>query len=213
MTKFTCALVAAVVAIGCGGTPKGTKQLDNLTEAVAEVADSLRDLKGVIKSTLDEHNLIVNNTDGDYRGHYEKFAEGVDDIKDGRDDAKADVDDMRAAAVPFFEQWKLDLAKYNDPDMRARGEARMAETKTRYDEVKKQGDIAKKAYNAMMATLEDHRLAWERDLNAGSAADMKKYRPELEKNWATARDAINAVILWAEKYKASVETRKPADKK
>lgn len=213
MTRFTGVLLAAVFAIGCGSSTKGTDELDDLTESVADVADSLRELKGVIQSTLAEHNQIVNNKDGDYRGHYEEFAEGVDDIKEGRDDVQDEVDDMRAAAVPFFKQWELDLTKYNNEDMRARGKARMEETKARYEKVKEQGDVAKAAYTAMMAMLEDHRLAWERDLNADSAADMKKYRPELEKNWATARDAINAVILWAEKYKASVETRKPADKK
>ena len=194
------------------GSVRTPDELDDLTESIADMADSLREMKGQIKVTLDEHNQIVNNSDGDYRGHYEKFTEGIDDIESRRDDAKQDLDDVKAAATPFFAKWEQDLQKYNSEEMRARGKQRLDETRARYEEVRKHGQAAREAYGAMMDMLKDHRLAWERDLNQTSAESMKQYRPELEKNWGIARDAINAVIQWAEKYKASVETRKqPTD--
>ena len=121
MNKKTlaCSLTAILVACATGKT-EGQKQVEELTGHINKLADDLRTGKAEIQATMAEHNQIVNNEDGNYIGHYQKFATGVDDIEDTRQDAKARLEKIRAAAKPFFERWKNDLAKFSSDEMRKR---------------------------------------------------------------------------------------------
>jgi chromosome segregation ATPase len=201
------AVVALLGACASRGKTEGQKQIEDLTAQINKLSAILSEAKVTIQTTLAEHDQIVNNKDGDLLGHYKKFATGVDSIEDYRLKARGQLDKVKASAAPFFERWKQDITKFNNEEMRARAEERMQATRQRYDEVKQHSEEVRSNYEAMMATLRDHRLYWANDLNATSAADLADDRPALVEKANVVLAGVDSVIDWATKYNQSVAMR------
>jgi len=201
-------LVAALVgACASSGKTEGQKQLEDLTAQINKLGKELQSVRGTITMTVAEHGQIVNNKDGDLIGHYKKFSKGLEKIEEGRQDVEDQAQKMREAAKPFFDRWKSDATKFTNPDMRKRSEERLEQTRKHYEEVKKFGDELRGAYDAMMATLRDHRLFWASDLNKSSAEALRKDREKVEQQSKKVLDGIDKVLDWTKKYNESVAMR------
>jgi len=201
---FAAALVAACAS---SGKTEGQKQLQDLTSEINKAAKRLEAVRAAITTTMAEHDQIVNNKDGDLIGHYKKFSKGLDKIEEEREELQEQAQKMREAAKPYFDRWKADATKFTNPEMRKRSEERLEQTRQRYEEVKKYGDEVRTAYDAMMATLRDHRLFWASDLNKGSAEALRKDRPKLEQQSQKVIEGIDKVIDWTKKFNEAVAMR------
>lgn len=200
-------VVALLGACASSGKTEGQKQIEDLTSQINKLSAILTEVKATVQVTMSEHEQIVNNKDGDLLGHYKKFATGVDKVEELRLKARAQMDAVKAAATPFFERWKQDITKFSSEDMKKRAEARMEETRQRYEEVKAKSEEVRTNYEAMMATLRDHRLFWANDLNATSAAELADDRAGLEQQADVVIAGVNGVIEWAKKYNEAVAMR------
>jgi len=202
------ALIMAACLGACSSTgSKGQKELSGLTAEIDELSSQLEEGKADLQGALAEHDAIVNNTDGDFVGHFKKFSKGIDTVEKDREGIRARVQKVKDAAAPYFATWKDDNAKITDPGLRARDAQNMEATRGRYEEIYKRGDEAKAAYEPLMQTLKDHRQFWSNNLNAASAADMKKDSEQLKKNASTLYGLIDKVVESAKAYNKSVAMR------
>jgi hypothetical protein len=202
--------VAAFVAACSSTGSKGQKELQDLTGEIKTLTTMLTDGKADLQSTMKEHDAIVNNTDGDYVGHYKAYAKGIDRVEKDREGVRKQVQKVKEAAAPYFSRWKDDNAKISDPGLRERDAKNMAATQARYDEIYKNGDAAKAAYDPLMKTLKDHRQFWSNNLNASSAAEMKGDSQALDKQANAFYGLIDKVVESAHQYNASVAMRTSA---
>lgn len=201
-------LVAALIAGACSSTgSKGQKELEDLTGQIGKLSKQLEEGKADLQSTLVEHDAIVNNTDGDFVGHYKKYCKGIERVEKDREGVRERVQKVKDAAAPYFTRWKEDNAKITDPGLRARDTSNMETTRARYDEIHKAGEGAKAAYEPLMQTLKDHRQFWSNNLNAASAAEMKGRAVVLDQQAKTLYGLIDKVVETAKKYNESVEMR------
>jgi len=213
MRLYVFALLALVGACKSGAT-QGQKELEDLTGQITKFSKQLEEGKADLQTTMAEHDAIVNNKDGDFIGHYKKFSKGIETVQKDRDGVRAQVEKVKAAAIPYFTRWKEDNTKITDPGLRERDAKNMESTHARYEEIYKRGDEAKAAYDPLMVTLKNHHQFWSNNLNAESAAQMKGDTEALDKNANTLYGLIDNVVAAAKKYNDSVAMRqKPAPAK
>jgi hypothetical protein len=152
----------------------------------------------------------VNNTDGNYVGHYKSYAKQLDRVAEDRAGVSEQVQKVKEAAAPYFSRWKDDNSKISDPNLRERDARNLAATQARYDEIFKNGDAAKAAYGPLMKTLGDHRQFWANNINAEAAAQMKPDSEKLDKDVQHFYSLVDKVVESARKYNESVAMRTAA---
>jgi len=202
------AFVFAALVGACSSTgSKGQEELSDLTTEISRLSSQLAEGKADLQSTLTEHDLIVNNTDGDFVGHYKKYTKGIEKVEKDRAGIRERVQKVKDAAKPYFARWKDENATITDAGLRERDARNMEATRARYEEIYKRGDEARAAYEPLMVTHKDHRQFWAHNLNASSAAEMRKDAEALDKNARTLYGLIDKVVDTARKYNESVAMR------
>jgi len=206
MRVYSFVIAAALAACSSTGS-KGQKELADLTGEISKLSKQLEEGKADLQNALAEHDAIVNNTDGDFVGHFKKFSKGLDTVEKDRQGIRERVRKVKDTAAPYFATWRDDNSKINDPGLRESDKKNMEATQGRYEQIHKAGDEARAAYDPLMATLKDHRQFWSNNLNAASAAEMKKHSEELKKNADKLYGLIDKVVDTAKKYNQSVAMR------
>ncbi len=200
-------LIAAFVGACSSTGSKGQKELSDLTGEISKLSSQLEAGKADLQGTIAEHDLIVNNTDGDFVGHYKKYGKGIEKVEKDREGIRERVQKVKNAASPYFTRWQDENGKITDPGLRARDAQNLAATRVRYEEIQKRGDEARAAYEPLMVTLKNHRQFWSNNLNAESAAQMKGDAAVLDRNANTLYGLIDTVVETAKKYNESVAMR------
>lgn len=206
MRAFPCLIAVLIAACNSTGS-KGQSELQDLTSQINKLAAQLGEGKADLQKTLTEHDAIVNNTDGNFVGHYKQYTKGIETVEKDREGIRKQVQRVKDAANPYFTRWRDENSKITDPGLRNRDANSMETTKARYDEIFKAGDAARAAYEPLMVTLKDHRQVWANNLNASSAAEMKKDSEALDKSAKNLYGLIDTVISTAKKYNESVAMR------
>jgi chromosome segregation ATPase len=202
------AFVIAAIVGACSSTgSQGQKELKDLTGEISKLSKQLETGKADLQSTIAEHDAIVNNSDGNFVGHYKKFGKGIETVEEDREGVRKQVQKVKEAAAPYFARWKEDNAKITDPNLRDRDMKNMEATKARYEEIHKAGEDAKNAYEPLMVTLKNHHQFWSNNLNAESAAQMKGDSEKLDKSAQALYGLIDKVVATAKKYNESVAMR------
>lgn len=200
-------LIAALIGACSSTGSKGQSELEDLTGQIDKLSKELTAGKADLQKALAEHDAIVNNTDGDFVGHYKKYGKAIDTVEKDRKGISERVDKVKAAAEPYFTRWRDENSKITDPGLRDRDAKNMAASRARYDEIFKAGDEAKAAYGPLMETLKNHRQFWSNNLNAESAAQMKGDSEKVNKDADALYGLIDKVVETAKKYNESVEMR------
>ena len=201
-------VIAAAFVGACSSTgSQGQKELANLTGEIEKLVKELEGGKADLQKTIAEHDAIVNNTDGNFVGHYKAFGKGIETVEEDRQDIRERIQKVKDAAAPYFARWSDDNAKLTDPGLRDRDKKNMEETKARYDEIYKVGDEARNAYEPLMATLKQHQQFWSNNLNANSAAQLKGDTEKIDKSATALYGLIDKVTAAGKKYNESVAMR------
>jgi chromosome segregation ATPase len=206
MRAYAFALAALMAACSSTGS-KGQKALADLTGEIDGLVKQLEAGKTDLQKVIAEHDAIVDNTDGDFVGHYKKFSKGIDTVEKQREKIRERVQKVKDTAAPYFATWRDDNTKIGEASLRERDKMAMEATQKRYEEIHSAGEEAKAAYEPLMAKLKDHRQVWSNNLNATSAAAMKKDADGLKKDADKVYGLIDKVIETAKKYNASVAMR------
>jgi chromosome segregation ATPase len=207
MRLAVLALFAAALVACKSGQSEGQKKIEDLTARINDLRANIEKGKTELQNTIKEHDAIANTVDGDLIGHYKKFSKGIERVEKQREEIRDSVEKVRAAATPYFDQWKADLAKISEEGLRKRSEERMNETRARYQDVHKIGEEAKAAYDPLMATLKNHHAYWASDLNAASAASLKGDTEKIDGNAQKLYGLMDKVVEAAKKYNDSVAMR------
>jgi methyl-accepting chemotaxis protein len=206
---ITGAGALALLLAGCTstGATEGQKSLDRLSKAINNLADAVEKGKTEMQETLAAYDNVVNNKDGDLLTPFKRFHSGLEKIEKRREEMKKRADEVKAAATPYFAQWKADLEKFSSEDMKKRSQERMEKTKERYQRIHKTAEEARAAYEPLMATLRDHDLYLSNDLNPESASSLQKDAEKAKKNADTVYEIMDRILKGADEYSKAVAAR------
>ncbi|MGH9461235.1 MAG: DUF2959 family protein, partial [Vicinamibacteria bacterium] len=175
--SFGLALLAATVlpartagAQIFGSDPEGVKQTDNLIKKAEEVVKESVSAREQLAKTLDTYNTVFAEGTADVRKAYRDVEGEMKKTEERRLEVRKKIDEMKTEADAYFAGWTESLQQIGSEDLRSRSEARMAETRARFDGILSAATDAREAYEPFMVNLKDQWTYLGSDLNPSGIA-------------------------------------------
>jgi len=170
-------LVAASVALltSCAGTSEADslKEVDTLVSRIERVHVESELAKQRVREAVDLLHFIVGpEFSGDPVLAYGDFVAAVERSEEQETVLRSSVSSMKASATSVFSSWSEGLAVFANPNMRARSEERLRETRERYGAITASADPALDSMETLNASLRDHVLFLEHDFNPYAVAAL-----------------------------------------
>ena len=178
----TCTLIPllAVFALtGCksayyGAWEKlGYEKRDILVSEVEDAKDTQEAAKEQFKTTMERFQELTNFQGGELESKYRKLNSEYERCKGRADKVTAQINDVDETANDLFNEWKSELDKYENAEMRSKSEQQLNESKQRYDELI---TVMRKSESKMQPVLKafnDQVLFLKHNLNASAIASLK----------------------------------------
>jgi chromosome segregation ATPase len=192
-----------------GSDPEGLKKTDNLIKKAEDLVKSTTSAREQIGKTLDTYNSIFADDTKDVKKVYKSVEGEMKKTEEKREDVKKQLDEMKVEADAYLASWKASLASIGNADLRKKSEARMGETKAKFDGI--QGSIAeaRQAYEPFITSVKDQWTYLGHDLNPSGISSLK---PERDKLNVTAKELfgkIDASTKKATEYINSIRASRP----
>jgi hypothetical protein len=106
----------------------------------------------------------------------------------------------KSAADSVFRQWMADLEQFGNTKMRKRSQARLEETRTRFDAIVSAANAAQLAYDAFNADLNDQALFLAHDFNAAAVAVIADDVAALDDDARELDGRLDACVVASKDY-------------
>ena len=193
-----------------GSDPEGVKQTDNLIKKAEEVVEESVSAREQLAKTLDTYNAIFADGTTDVRKAYRDVEGEMKKTEERRLEVRKKIDEMKTEADAYFAGWTESLQQIGSEDLRSRSEARMAETRARFDGILAAANEARDAYEPFMANLKDQWTYLGSDLNPNGIASLKPDADKLNQEGQVLFEKIDAGMDKANEYIASLRSSRPA---
>lgn len=203
-------LAVAAFSACSGMNPFGSKE----NEGLARVDDLLTCIEKVqVESLLAQEQsraaleslrvLADPDFHGDAKAAHERLMAAVKESKTQAQVLGSSIAPMKEAAETLFTNWTADLESFGNSQMRQRSQARLEDTRARYQDVLTAAIAAQLAYDAYNADMKDQALFLANDLNAYSVSMVSKDVDALRDQERELTIRLNATMAAAKEYVAS----------
>ena len=183
------------------------------TEALAKKADRLitevEEAQGQIRATLDSYGVLIASSAGDLRKPYRELDRAIDRCEKRRKEVSRQAEVTRTAADEYFTGWSASLPQIADTELRARSEARMSDSRTRFDGILEAGRRAAAAYEPFLAKLRDQWTYLGHDLNPSGIASLRPDALGLIESGTQVLVEIDGSLSQARSYVQSIRSIQP----
>jgi purine-nucleoside phosphorylase len=120
-------------------------------------------------------------------------------------DGRPKVDEMNTAAEGYFTAWKESAAAISDPDLRKKSEERLADAKTRFNNIAVAGKDARQSFDTLMTDVKDQSTFLGHDLNASAIASIKPNAAKFNTRAHTVFTKVDGVTKMFDEYVTSLK--------
>jgi hypothetical protein len=201
------ALLAAArpVVAQMAGT-EGIKQGERFAKAGAASVIALTEARRQIDATLMAYNALVTQPSKDLKGDYKKLLKNTQQAQQKVEAVKPKIDAMGVESVVYFKLWASQVANIGDPDLRKRGEDRIAASQKEYDEILaglRQGGAE---FVPFMKDLTDQINFLGSDLRPEALASLKDNADKLNASGKVLFSHIDAIVNGANTFFAPLRS-------
>jgi hypothetical protein len=213
------ALIAAALAFGLaprsssaqlfGSDPESLKRTDKLIKTAEDTVKQAMGVREEIQKTMDSYNAMFKSEETKVRDAYKDVEKGINSTEKKREEAKKQVDLMKAEGEAYFGSWNQSLQQIQNTDLRKKSEDRMAETRKHFDGVLASVTDARAAYDPFLKSLKDQWTYLGHDLNASGLASLKPDADKLRGQSTEVLKKIDDGMKKANDYVASLKSSRP----
>lgn len=188
-------LVSATSAVlgsaGCATTYYKTMEMfgkekrDILASRVESARDGQEEAKKQFQSTLDRFSALVNADGGNLRPAYDRAKSDLDSSESKAAKVRDRIASVESVGSDLFREWELELKQYSNPDLKARSERQLRDTRVRYDDMLSAMKKAEAKMDPVLAAFRDSVLSLKHSLNAQAVASMRGTVADLEREIAS----------------------------
>ena len=113
----------------------GYAKRDILSNRVKSARDAQAEAKKDIQSALDQFGQVVAYQGGDLEATYKKLKSELQNSEDSAETVRNRIEAVENVADSLFAEWKAELGQYSNADLRRKSEAKLSQTKNRYNEM------------------------------------------------------------------------------
>ena len=208
---FRAALAAAVIAsAGCATAyystleQFGIEKRDVLVDRVKDARGEQKDAQEVFASALDEFRSLIEVDGGDLEKKYDKLSASYERAKKQAQAVNDRVDAVEDVGRRLFKEWEAELKQYESPDLRARSERQLYDTRAQFDELVIAMNRAAEKMDPVLTLYNDQVLFLKHNLNARAISSLEVERARIEERVAALIDEMNDAIAEADRFIASM---------
>lgn len=168
----------------------GPEQTAKLTKTVESTVKSIDATRLQLEKTVAGYNSIMDQTAKDTKDAYKGLGKDITESEKKVAEARLKVDEMNAEADRLFTSWKESTAAITDPALRAKSEARLADSQTRFQKIAAAGKDTRQTFDTLMTDLKNQSTYLGNDLDAGAIASLK---PDAAKFNARAKNLFGQI--------------------
>lgn len=203
LTKFVVVpssflMVTAVALSGCATS--GPKESAKLVSQVEESRRSLQGAEAQIRSTIDTANALGETEGGNLQSDFQRLNSEIKLSNDKVDEFRKRVASMDKTSASFFTSWAAELDKYQTEDFRTRSEARLEETRGRYNKLMTTMQDAEEKFNPFLAKLHDLSRYLGFNLNPTGVASIKTSVGEMSSEATDLSTAVETAVQEADGF-------------
>ena len=184
----------------------GYAKRDLLSSRVKSARDAQADAKKDIQSALDQFGQVVTYQGGDLEATYKKLKSELQRSEDSAETVRNRIEAVENVADSLFAEWKAELGQYSNADLRRRSEAKLSQTKNRYNDMLGAMKRAEQRIDPVLRPLRDHVLYLKHNLNARALAAMKGELVKVDAQVDQLVREMNRSIAEADKFIQTMET-------
>ena len=183
----------------------GYAKRDLLSSRVKAARDAQADAKKDIQSALDQFGQVVTYQGGDLEATYKKLKSELQRSEDSAETVRNRIEAVENVADSLFAEWKTELGQYSNADLRRRSEAKLSQTKNRYNDMLGAMKRAEQRIDPVLRPLRDHVLYLKHNLNARALAAMKGELMKVDAQVDQLVREMNRSIAEADKFIQTME--------
>lgn len=214
MLKLTLILLLLVIPIGFSACDTayitamdkmGYAKRDLLSSRVKSARDAQADAKKDIQDALDQFGQVVAYQGGDLEATYKKLKRELQNSEDSAETVRNRIEAVEHVADSLFSEWKAELGQYSNGDLRRKSEAKLSQTKARYQDMLAAMKRAEQRIDPVLKPLRDQVLYLKHNLNARALAAMKGELVKVDAQVDQLVREMNRSIAEADKFIQTME--------
>jgi len=182
----------------------GIEKRDVLVDRVKEARTEQQQTQKVFTSALDEFRTLVTVDGGKLERQYDKMNGSFERAKKQAGDVRTRIDAVEDVGKRLFKEWEVELKQYESPDLRARSEKQLFDTKSQFDGLVLAMNRAAEKMDPVLALYQDQVLFLKHNLNARAISSLEIERAQIEERVSVLIDEMNESIAEADKFIASM---------
>lgn len=151
----------------------GVHKRDILVDRVEDTRDAQDEAQQQFVSALEQFRSVVNFDGGDLEKVYNKLQKEYDRSEAAANDVREHIENVEHVAQALFDEWEDELDQYSSQNLRRDSARALAETKTRYKQLRASLTRAESRMQPVLSALLDNTLYLKHNLNARAIGSLK----------------------------------------
>ncbi len=182
----------------------GIHKRDIMVDRVEAAKDAQQDAQQQFKSALEQFESVVHLQQTDLKQAYEKLNAEYEESLQAAEAVSKRIDKVKAVSAALFEEWKDELAEYQNASYRRSSEKQLNKTKIRYKKMIENMQQAEASMAPVLVIFKDNVLFLKHNLNAQAIGTLQGEFSVLQGEIDTLIKKMNVAIASSNSFIAEI---------
>ena len=184
----------------------GYEKRDILVSRVEKAKDSQEAAKEQFKTTMQRFQELTNFNGGDLEAMYKKLSGEYDSSVSRADAVRDKIASVDSVAQDMFKEWKSELSEYQNPELRAKSEQELNDSKQHYATLIAAMRQSEAKMDPVLKAFHDQVLFLKHNLNAQAVASLQTTAAGIDQDVQALIKDMEASINEANAFIAQMKT-------
>lgn len=183
----------------------GYHKREILVDRVEGSQGAQREAQEQFQSALEQLGELTGLDGGELEEIYEEMADQYEESEEAAAEVRERIDAVEHVAGALFEEWQEEIGEYTSPRLKADSQAKLRETRRRYDGMIAAMRRSEARMDPVLAALRDNVLYLKHNLNARAVASLKPELTSIENDIGLLIREMERSIAESDAFIASLE--------
>ena len=191
------------------GQPPGVRQTERLAKKADALIDEVEAAQAQVRAALAAHDTLLFGNAADLRKPYRALDREIERTGKKREAVRRRAGEAKAESTDYFRAWAGSLPLIENDELRERSEARLRDSRSRFDGIIQAGLDAAAAYEPFIGRLRDQWNYLTHDLNPSGIESLRPDAQQFAEEGERLFAEIDETLRQARDYVASIRSRQP----
>jgi hypothetical protein len=184
----------------------GVHKREILVDRVADARDAQTEAKEQFSSALEAFSATTGFEGGDLEDLYQRLNREFERSEDRAEAVRERIEEVESVAGALFDEWSREIGEYSSDDMRRASEARLRETRRRYEALVASMWRAESRITPVLDAFRDQVLFLKHNLNARAIASLRGDLAGIEDDVAVLLRDMEQAIAESDAFIAEMQS-------